>query len=193
MQNIPEVKTAILAVSRDCFPVELSRKRRQAVAAACRAKNIPLIECETIVENERDMLVALGELDSKGANALVVYLGNFGPEGPLTMLGEQFWGPVMLAGAAEESLKDLFGGRGDAYCGMLNASYNCALRSMTPHIPDYPVGMPDDIATPEMARIFAAFTKRHKEVRLDVTTGLRACLVAATPPQASISFITSPP
>ncbi len=146
MQNIPEVKTAILAVSRDCFPVELSRKRRQAVAAACRAKNIPIIECETIVENERDMLVALGELDSKGANALVVYLGNFGPEGPLTMLGEQFWGPVMLAGAAEESLKDLFGGRGDAYCGMLNASYNCALRSMTPHIPEYPVGMPDDIA-----------------------------------------------
>src|SRR5690606_18664761 len=38
------------------------------------------------------------------------------------------------------------------------------------------IGMPDDIATPEMARIFAAFTKRHKEVRLDVTTGLRADL-----------------
>lgn len=38
------------------------------------------------------------------------------------------------------------------------------------------IGMPDDIATPEMARAFAAFTKRHKEVRLDVTTGLRADL-----------------
>ncbi len=146
MQNIPEVKTAILAVSRDCFPVELSRKRRQAVTVACRAKNIPLIECETIVENERDMLVALGELDSKGVNALVIYLGNFGPEGPLTMLGEQFWGPVMLCGAAEETQKDLFGDRGDAYCGMLNASYNCTLRSLTPHIPEYPVGMPEDIA-----------------------------------------------
>ena len=35
------------------------------------------------------------------------------------------------------------------------------------------IGMPDDIATPEMARAFAAFTRRHKEVRLDVTTGLR--------------------
>ena len=32
------------------------------------------------------------------------------------------------------------------------------------------IGMPDDIATPEMARVFAAFTKRHKEARLDVTT-----------------------
>nr|WP_298102262.1 LysR family transcriptional regulator [uncultured Shinella sp.] len=38
------------------------------------------------------------------------------------------------------------------------------------------IGMPDDIATPEMARIFAAFTKRRKEARLDVTTGLRSDL-----------------
>ena len=38
------------------------------------------------------------------------------------------------------------------------------------------IGMPDDIATPEMAVAFAAFTKRHKEARLDVTTGLRADL-----------------
>lgn len=38
------------------------------------------------------------------------------------------------------------------------------------------IGMPDDIATPEMARAFAAFTKRHKEARLDVTTGLRSDL-----------------
>ena len=38
------------------------------------------------------------------------------------------------------------------------------------------IGMPDDIATPEMARIFAAFAKRHKEARLDVTTGLRSDL-----------------
>ncbi|WP_448128231.1 LysR family transcriptional regulator [Shinella sp. PSBB067] len=38
------------------------------------------------------------------------------------------------------------------------------------------IGMPDDIATPEMARAFATFTRRHKEVRLDVTTGLRSDL-----------------
>lgn len=38
------------------------------------------------------------------------------------------------------------------------------------------IGMPDDIATPEIARTFAAFTKRHKEARLDVTTGLRSDL-----------------
>lgn len=34
------------------------------------------------------------------------------------------------------------------------------------------IGMPDDIATREMIRMFADFSKRHKEIRLDVTTGL---------------------
>jgi len=38
------------------------------------------------------------------------------------------------------------------------------------------IGMPDDIATREMAGAFAAFSKRHKEARLDVTTGLRSDL-----------------
>jgi L-fucose isomerase-like protein len=146
MHNLPSVNLGIVAVSRDCFPVELSRKRRQAVVAECRKQNISVIECNTIVENERDVLAALGELDEKDANAIVVYLGNFGPEGPLTMLGEQFWGPVMLCAAAEESQKDLFGGRGDAFCGMLNASYNCSLRELAPYIPEYPVGTAPDIA-----------------------------------------------
>ena len=30
--NIPEVKLGLIAVSRDCFPIELSQKRRAAVA-----------------------------------------------------------------------------------------------------------------------------------------------------------------
>ena len=32
--------------------------------------------------------------------------------------------------AAEETQNDLIGGRGDAYCGMLNASYNLKLRNV---------------------------------------------------------------
>jgi len=146
MRNIPVVKAGIVAVSRDCFPLELSRKRRNKVIEECRAQKIPVIGCDTIVENERDVLVALDEIDQKGINALVVYLGNFGPEGPLTMLAERFGGPVMLAGASEESQNDLFDGRGDAYCGMLNASYNCGLRYVTPYLSEYPVGTPPEVA-----------------------------------------------
>jgi len=45
-KNIPEVKIGLLAVSRDCFPIELSRRRRQAVAAACQKLNLPVVELE---------------------------------------------------------------------------------------------------------------------------------------------------
>jgi L-fucose isomerase-like protein len=46
----------------------------------------------------------------------------------------------MFCAAAEESQNDLQDGRGDAYCGMLNASYNLKLRGVKAYIPEYPVG-----------------------------------------------------
>ncbi|MBM3294779.1 MAG: fucose isomerase, partial [Candidatus Aminicenantes bacterium] len=146
MTNIPKVRLGLAAVSRDCFPIELSRRRRRAVKAACRKRKIPVFEIPTIVENEANALQALDELRAAGANALVLYLGNFGPEGPMTLLAQRFDGPVMFAAAAEESGKDLVEGRGDAYCGMLNASYNIGLRKLRPHIPEVPVGTADEVA-----------------------------------------------
>ena len=146
MQNVPVIKLGLVAVSRDCFPIELSRTRRSKVAAACKASNVPVIEIETIVENERDVLKALDELKQKNVNALALYLGNFGPEGPTTLLAEKFDGPVMLVAAAEDTGKDLVNGRGDAYCGLLSASYNMGLRRLNPYIPEYPIGDPKDIA-----------------------------------------------
>jgi len=52
----------------------------------------------------------------------------------------------MLAGAAEESTSVLAASRGDAFCGMLNASYNIGLRKIRVHIPEYPVGTAGEIA-----------------------------------------------
>lgn len=146
MNNQPEIRPGLVAVSRDCFPVELSRERRRRVAAACRERQLPLLEIETVIEKETDIPPALEALQAAGANALVIYLGNFGPEGPVSMLAGRFSGPVMLAAAAEESAANLVQGRGDAYCGMLNASYNLGLRKLLPYIPAYPVGMPSEIA-----------------------------------------------
>lgn len=146
MHNIPTVSLGIVAVSRDCFPVELARKRRTEVVAECRKAGTTVIEIETAVENERDVLKALEEIRAKDVNALVVYLGNFGPEGPLTMLARKFGGPVMIAAAAEETGKDLVASRGDAYCGLLSASYNAGLRKLRAHVPDYPVGTPGEVA-----------------------------------------------
>lgn len=146
MVNIPQVKLGIVAVSRDCFPVQLSEKRRKAVVEACKSRKIEICEVQTTVENEKHVLKALEELKNNKVNALVVYLGNFGPEGPETLLAQKFGGPAMFAAAAEETGKDLINGRGDAYCGMLNASYNLGLRKLTPYIPEYPVGTPDEVA-----------------------------------------------
>jgi L-fucose isomerase-like protein len=145
-KNSPEVKLGIVAVSRDCFPMSLSERRRKAVVAELGKRNIPVAEIPTIIENEKDTLKALAELTTAGCNALCVFLGNFGPEGPETLLAQKFAGPVMFAAAAEETGEDLMNSRGDAYCGMLNASYNLGLRGVNAYIPEYPVGTAKEVA-----------------------------------------------
>lgn len=143
MNNIPKIKIGIVAVSRDCFPESLSVTRRQALVKAYTdmygAEDI--YECPIcIVESEIHMQQALADIKVAGCNALCVYLGNFGPEISETMLAQQFEGPVMFCAAAEENICALSDDRGDAYCGMLNASYNLKLRNVKAYIPEYPVG-----------------------------------------------------
>ncbi len=143
---MPAVKLGIAAVSRDCFPKSLSASRRSNVVKACKEKNIDIYECPVTVENENDMLCALDDLKKAGVNALVVYLGNFGPETAETLLAKKFGLPVMFTAAAEEFGDNLVDGRGDAFCGMLNASYNLGLRNVKAYIPEYPVGNPYEVA-----------------------------------------------
>ena len=142
INNIPEVKLGIIAVSRDCFPITLSEKRRAAIAGICKDA---LYECPVTVENEKDMLRAVQDVKAAGVNALVVFLGNFGPETPETLIAKYFHGPCMFVAAAEGD-GDLINGRGDAYCGMLNCSYNLGMRHLKGYIPEYPVGTAEDIA-----------------------------------------------
>ncbi|MBQ9561966.1 MAG: L-fucose/L-arabinose isomerase family protein [Lachnospiraceae bacterium] len=149
MNNIPVVKLGIVGVSRDCFPASLTENRRKALAEAYAKKYCAedIYECPvTIIESEIDMVNALADIKAAGCNALCVYLGNFGPEIAETLLAKHFDGPIMFCAAAEESQNDLIQGRGDAYCGMLNASYNLALRNVKAYIPEYPVGDAEDCA-----------------------------------------------
>ncbi len=146
MENMPEVKLGIVAVSRDCFPMSLSISRRQAVVAEYKKTYGDIFECQTTVENEIDMRKALSEVNAAGCNALVVFLGNFGPESSEILLVKEFNGPSMVVAAAEEAGDKLLDDRGDAYCGMLNASYNLYLRNLRAYIPEYPVGTADEIA-----------------------------------------------
>ena len=103
MMNIPEVKLGIVAVSRDCFPIDLSQRRRHAVVEAFRKAGGEIVEIQTTVENEHDAAGALEELKQNGVNALVMFLGNFGPETPETLVAQQFDGPVMFVAAAEDN------------------------------------------------------------------------------------------
>ncbi|MBE5937579.1 MAG: fucose isomerase [Lachnospiraceae bacterium] len=151
MSNSPVAKIGIVAVSRDCFPESLSVDRRKALVKAYTEKYgaDDIYECPIcIVESEIHMVQALEDIKKAGCNALCVYLGNFGPEISETLLAKHFDGPVMFCAAAEESSKDggLIQGRGDAYCGMLNASYNLKLRNVKAYIPEYPVGTADKCA-----------------------------------------------
>jgi len=149
MNNIPKVKVGIVAVSRDCFPESLSVNRRKALVDAYQAKYDAedIYECPVcIVESEIHMVQALEDIKAAGCNALCVYLGNFGPEISETLLAKHFEGPKMFIAAAEEDIACLSSNRGDAYCGMLNASYNLALRNVKAYIPESPVGTAPECA-----------------------------------------------
>lgn len=139
MTNIPELKLGIISVSRSCFPITLSEKHRSNVV---RAFGEGLYECPICVENDVDARKAVDDVVAHGVNALCVFLGNFGPE---TMIADWFDGPIMYTSAAEGD-GDLHDGRGDAYCGMLNASYNLGLRGKRVYIPDYPCATEEEAA-----------------------------------------------
>ena len=143
LKNIPNVKLGIIAVSRDCFPIALSTQRRKNIVGAYEGDD--LYECPITVENELDMLKAVEDVKKAECNALVVFLGNFGPETPETLIAKNFDGPCMFVAAAEGD-GDMINGRGDAYCGMLNCSYNLGMRHLKGYIPEYPVGTATEIA-----------------------------------------------
>lgn len=160
LNNLPKVKIGIVAVSRDCFPEILSVSRREALVKAYKAKygEVDIYECPIcIVESEIHMVQALEDIKKAECNALVVYLGNFGPEISETLLAKHFDGPAMFVAAAEETGDNLIGGRGDAYCGMLNASYNLKLRNIKAYIPEYPVGTAEECA--DMIKEFVAIAR----------------------------------
>ena len=149
MINIPKMKVGIVAVSRDCFPESLSVNRRKALVEAYAKKYdaADIYECPVcIVESEIHKVQALEDIKKAGCNALCVYLGNFGPEISETLLAKHFDGPKMFVAASEENTQTLASSRGDAYCGMLNASYNLKLRNIKAYIPEYPVGTAEECA-----------------------------------------------
>ncbi|GHS93952.1 L-fucose isomerase [Synergistales bacterium] len=145
MNNVPKLKIALVAVSRDNFSRDISTDTLRRVEAQAHASLPPVFACDTLVENEADAMKALSQIQDAECNALVVLLGNFGPETPETILAQYFPGPSLYLAAAEDASGSLYDARRDAYCGLLNCSYNLDLRNISAFIPAYPVGVPSDM------------------------------------------------
>lgn len=147
VENIPKVKLGVVGVSRDCFPIEITRRRMAALLPEIAKAGVDAHACGVIIESENDVPKALAELAENGVNALFVYLGNFGPEIPTTILMQRFPGPCMVAGAAEEDKAVLTAGdRGDALCGLLSNSFSLLMRDVRAFVPQYPIGSPAELA-----------------------------------------------
>ena len=130
MNNMPEVKIGVVAVSRDCFPESLSVSRR-ALMKAYKEKygEKHIYECPIcIVESEIHMVQALEDIKKAGCNALVVYLGNFGPEISETLLAKHFDGPKMFVAAAEENGLEIVAD--EAYTADSNTDFSVQLKKI---------------------------------------------------------------
>jgi hypothetical protein len=62
LKNTPVVKMGLVAVSRDCFPIELSRARLKAVAAECRKTKVKVTTCSVVIESETDAMAAVAAM-----------------------------------------------------------------------------------------------------------------------------------
>ncbi len=151
MINQPTVKLGIVGVSRDCFPIALTKARLAAVMAEVKKAGLPEVyDCPVVIENDVDTYKALDWAKENGINAVCMFLGNFGPEGPTTLFVQKFGGPAMVIAAKEEGKANLANDRGDALCGVLNFSYSVGLRRLKVYIPEYPNVTPEE-AVKELA------------------------------------------
>ncbi len=145
MINQPVVKLGIVGVSRDCFPIALTQARVAALMAEVKKAGLPEVyDCPVTIENEVDAMKALAWAKENGINAVCMFLGNFGPEGPTTMFVQKFQGPAMVLAAKEEGKANLANDRGDALCGVLNFSYSVGMRRLKVYIPEYPNVTPQE-------------------------------------------------
>ena len=68
--NLPVVKLGLVATSRDCFPIQLSAKRKAAVVDAYTKAGGEIVDIPTIIESENDAMKALRTGDRELARSI---------------------------------------------------------------------------------------------------------------------------
>jgi L-fucose isomerase-like protein len=161
MENLPNTIVGLVVSSRGNFSAELAKERMEQVS--CELPQNQFVTIRTILRTEDDVPTILNALKHNSCNALIIYLGNFGPEIPESLLAKRFDGPIMFAAAAEEDADHLQEKRGDAYCGLLNAGYNLSLYDKRVYWPDQPVDTP--IETARAAKTFFKIARAQLGLR----------------------------
>jgi len=142
----PDAKTIVVGASRDCFPVELCKRRLKAIGDAMAGYG--LLIASTIIENRDSVAAAVQEVTESSAKIVVLFLANFSPEqedARFIKAMNELGITVMIIAASEEGIEDLQVvegkcNRGDALCGLLSANYTCTLGKLHFFIPARPVG-----------------------------------------------------
>lgn len=143
MKNIPKVRLGIVVGSTDWMSDEIAIKQRKKLIESyrCQYDDSEIYECQVcITDNEVNLKRALKELNNESCNALCIYYANYGPESAGTLLAQEFLGPVMILGAAEEDGETLGISRKDSLSGIINAFYAAKLKNTNVYIPTDPIG-----------------------------------------------------
>ncbi len=166
MKNIPEVKIGIIAGATDWLPSDIAVENRKKLieryTALYGAEGI--YECSIVItDNEVNIKRAMRELNKAECNVLALYWANYGPELAGTLLAQEFDGPVMMIGAAEEGEEPYLKHRHDAMSGFINACYALKLRNTNVYIPTHPFGTYEQCCS--MIHKFSAIARTLLAVR----------------------------
>lgn len=143
MKNIPEIKLGIVVGSTDWLPSEVAIEKRRRLVNEYKSVygENSIYECSIcITDNEVSLKRAAKDFAKAECNALCVYYANYGPESSGTLFAQNFNGPVMFLGAAEEGDEPFARNRLDSLSGFINACYALGLRNTNAYIPEHPIG-----------------------------------------------------
>lgn len=140
---MPDVKIGIIVGSTDWLPSEIAVENRQNLVEAYKTAygGESIYECSIVItDNEVNIKRAMREINKAECTAVCMYFANYGPESAGTLFAQEFDGPVMFIGAAEEGAEPYIRDRKDALSGFINACYALRLRNTNIYLPPHPVG-----------------------------------------------------
>lgn len=142
MKNVPEVRVGIVVGSTDWMPEEYAINKRKALYNyyVDVYDDESVYECPICIsDNDISVKRAMKDIKKAECNAVCLYYANYGPEMSGSLFAQEYDGPIIIIGAADEAEEPLFDDRADSLSGFVNACYALGLRRKNVFVPDNPV------------------------------------------------------